>query len=262
MQTLSQLLATCQTRDDGLEAQIDECWMQGRSAYGGVQAALAVTAMQPHSDGFRIRTLQATLCAPIPAGAVQVQSRLLRKGGNTRQVEARILQGEETLALFVGIFGRERESVVARDFCHPELGNRTGVDMPYIEGVLPRFLKQFDSTLLEGHFPGAGKPDTRHIYRLALKDDVTTASLQHVLAFADYPPPIGLSWISTFTRASTMTWMLNFTSHPFDNQNLTNWLVDVQLDAAHDGYTQQTVTLFSPDGYAIARGTQCMVVFG
>ena len=59
-----------------------------------------------------------------------------------------------------------------------------------------------------------------------------------------------------------MTWMLNFTGQPFDDQGLNDWLIDVQLDSAHDGYTQQTVTLFAPDGRAIARGTQCMVVFG
>lgn len=262
MQNLSQLIASCRISDDTLEAHVDECWLQGRSSYGGVQAALAVTAMQQHSDGFPIRTLQATLCAPIPAGAVRVQSQMLRKGGNTRQVEARIVQGDETLALFVGIFGRERESVVVKDFCHPELGDLKGNAMPYIEGVLPKFLQQFDSTILKGHYPGSGVADTQHIYRLTLKDDAAETTLQHVLAMADYPPPIGLSWIDKFTRASTMTWMLNFTSHPFADQSLSNWVIDVQLDAAHDGYTQQTVTLFSPDGYAIARGTQCMVVFG
>jgi len=262
MQTLSQLLADASYHDGTLEAHIDACWMQGRSAYGGIQAALAVTAMLPHSDGFPIRTVQATLCAPIPAGPVRIQSRMLRKGGNTRQIEARILQGEETLALFVGIFGRERESVVARDFRHPEPDTDAGVEFPYIEGMTPRFLQQFESALLKGHFPGAGKPDTQHIFRLSLKDEATQASLQHVLAMADYPPPIGLSWINSFTPASTMTWMLNFTGHPFAGQNLANWIIDVQLDAAHDGYTQQTVTLFSPDGFAIARGTQCMVVFG
>ncbi len=262
MQTLSQLLADARFHADTLEAQIDECWMQGRSTYGGIQAALAVTAMLPHSDGFPIRTLQATLCAPIPAGPVRVHSRMLRKGGNTRQVEARILQDDQTLALFIGIFGRGRESVVAHDFRHPELTDLSGTEMPFVEGVMPQFLQQFRATLLAGHFPGAGVPDTRHIYRLALQDDAPQASLQHVLTMTDYPPPIGLSWINTFTPGSTMTWMLNFTSHPYASQGLENWVIDVQLDAAHDGYTQQTVTLFSPDGFAIARGTQCMVVFG
>lgn len=262
MQSLTALLDHCRIDGTTLTADVSDCWLQGRSVYGGIQAALAVQAMQPHSDGFPIRTLQATLCAPIPSGTVRVESRLLRKGGNTRQIEARFLHEGETLALFVGIFGRSRESVVARDFRHPSLDNLSGTPMPYVEGVMPRFLQQFDSTLLAGHFPGSGVADTQHIYRLSLKDAAPAASLQHVVAMADYPPPIGLSWINQFTRASTMTWMLNFTSHPFDTQNLADWVIDVQLDAAHDGYTQQTVTLFSPDGYAIARGTQCMVVFG
>ncbi len=262
MQTLHDLLRTLERHDDRLLAQVAEVWTQGRSVYGGVQAILAAEAMQPFSDGLPLRTLQATLCAPVPAGTVEVRAGLLRAGNNTRQVEARIVAGTETLATFVGVFGRARESKVVLDPLLPAAPAQAGTRMPYLKGVMPAFIQHFDVTLLHGHFPGAGHADTAHRYRLSLKDPAGTAALPQVLAFADYPPPIGLSWLSSFQPASTMTWMLCFTGHAFDGLPLTDWIVDVVLEAARDGYTQQSLTVFAPDGRPIVRGTQCMVVFG
>lgn len=261
MQNLSALLQTCQQTQDQLHADISAEWQQGRSVYGGVQAALAARAMQPLSDGLPIRTLQATLCAPIPAGPVQLDARLLRGSKNTRQIEARIVSGDQTLAVFVGIFGRARESQVTHALAKPADSTNDGLAMPYIDELMPRFLAQFDARILHGHFPGTGHQDTRHLYRISLHDQASQSSLSHVLTIADFPPPVGLSWLKGFTPGSTMTWMLNFTGHSVDGHALDNWLIDVQLDAAHDGYTQQSVSLFAPDGHAVARGTQCMVIY-
>ncbi len=262
MQNLSALLGSCRVQDGALLATVEPYWLQGRSVYGGAQAALAVQAMLPFSDGLPIRTLQATLCAPIPAGSLDVRARLLRQGGNTRQVEARIVDGEQTLALFVGIFGRARDSAISHDMLRPVVDGRKGVAIPFVSGLSPAFVASFDAWLLEGHFLGSGHPDTRQLYRLSLKDSAQEASLSHVLAFSDYPPPVALSWLKGVFPGSTMTWMLNFTGHAFEGQGLSDWVIEVRLDSAHDGYTQQTVSLFAPDGYAVARGTQCMVVFG
>ncbi len=236
--------------------------MQGRSLYGGVQAVLAVRAMQTLSDNLPIRTLQATLCAPVPAGIVRIRVRRLRKGGNTRQIEARIVDGEDTVAIFVAVFGRSRDSAVAQELAAPALSQTDGLAMRHIPSLTPDFIRQFDARLLVGNFPGSGQADTSQAYRLTLHDAAGAASLAHVLVFADFPPPVGLSWLHQPRPASTMTWMLNFTGHDYADQTLENWLIDVSLDAARDGYTQQTVTLFAPDGLAVARGTQCMVVFG
>lgn len=262
MQTLSALFHTIEPDATGLTAKVDAVWLQGRSTFGGVQAALAVEAMLPLSDGLPIRTIQATLCAPIAVGRIRIEAQLLRQGGNTRQIEARIVAGGDTLALFVGIFGRARESVVMRSFEMPSLDAAKGVRMPFIQGLSPAFTQHFEASLLQGHFPSAGKPDSRHIYRIGLNDDSAVTQLRHVLAFADFPPPIGLSWLREFKLASTMTWMLNFTGHEYAGQGLSDWLIEVNLDSAREGYTQQTLTLFAPDGHAVARGTQCMVVFG
>ncbi|MEL7043510.1 MAG: thioesterase family protein [Pseudomonadota bacterium] len=262
-QSLSALLATCTRHEDGsLTAEPSDSWKQGRSLYGGIQAALAVEAMQVFAEGLPIRTLQATLCAPVPSGPLRISTEVLRIGGSTRQIEARFLDGENVLAVFVAIFGRARESVVSHDFAPAVYDDDNGVELPFLKGLTPDFLQQFQATLLKGHFPGAGERDTEQVYRVSLRDEAEKTGLAQLLTMSDFPPPIGLSWLSQPSPASTMTWMLNFTGQRFDDQGLDDWLIDVQLDSAHDGYTQQSVTLFAPDGRAIARGTQCMVVFG
>lgn len=262
MQTLSEVLQTCARHDGRLTASVADGWTQGRSVYGGLQAILAVEAMQAFGEGLPLRTLQATLCAPVPAGTVEVRARLLRQGNNTRQVEARIVSGDETLAAFVGIFGRARESAVVLDAQRASDPDRPGTRLPFLKGVLPAFVQHFDVTLLEGHVPGSGRQDTGHRYRLSLKDSTDVAGMPHLLAFADYPPPIGLSWLRGFKPASTMTWMLTFTGQPFDGLPLADWSIDVRLEAARDGYTQQSLTVYAPDGRPLVHGTQCMVVFG
>ena len=262
LQTVTALIGSCRHESGGLSAQVDPVWSQGRSVYGGAQGVLAVEAMRPLAEELPLRTLQATLCAPVAPGPVELRARLLRAGGNTRQIEARIVDGEQTLALFVGIFGRSRESQVVHDFSRPDPGPAPGTPFRFVPGITPEFIQHFDATLLAGHFPGAGQPDLRHVYRVSLKDPAATTGLPHLLAFSDFPPPLGLSWLKGFKPGSTMTWMLNFTGHPYGDQPLSDWIIDVSLDAAHDGYTLQTVTLFAPDGFAVLRGTQCMVIFG
>ncbi len=257
--TLTQFLKTVERTDAGLQADIPTSWMQGRSTYGGLQAVLAAEAMAPLSDGLPIRTLQGSLIAPIE-GQIECHAQLIRSSKNTRQIEVRLSKNGELHATFLGIFGRARESVV--NWAPTQrMQAETELVWPYMEGISPQFLQNFDVCMLKGHPVASGHQDTEQYYRLNLKDDVTTSSLVHVLAVADFPPPIGLSWAKTFSPGSTMTWMLNFTGEPVAGHALNGWECEVVLDAASQGYTHQTVSLFAPNGKLILRGTQCMVVF-
>ena len=43
---------------------------------------------------------------------------------------------------------------------------------------------------------------------------------------------------------------------------LDGWRLDVEMMAAHSGYTNQSLVLWGPGGVPIALGRQSMVVFG
>ena len=257
--TLTQFLNTVVATDNGLKADIPASWMQGRSTYGGLQAVLAAQAMEPLSDGLPIRTMQGSLIAPIE-GQIECQAELIRSSKNTRQIEVRLTKDGQLHATFMGIFGRARESVVNWQPSQ-RMQAETELVWPYMEGISPQFLQNFEVCMLKGHPVASGHQDTEQYYRLNLKDDADSSSLAQVLALADFPPPIGLSWAKSFKPGSTMTWMLNFTGEPVAGHDLKAWECEVVLDAASQGYTHQTVSLYAPNGKLILRGTQCMVVF-
>ena len=64
--TLSEILDSMQLGDGSIEVVIGKDWLQGRSVFGGLQAAIALCAMRtvvPAS--VPLRTLQMTFIAPV-----------------------------------------------------------------------------------------------------------------------------------------------------------------------------------------------------
>src|SRR5688500_13481117 len=91
---------------------VTDDWMQGRSAFGGLQVAIALRAMRTVVPDLALRTVQVTFMAPVPEGPVRAEAKLLRTGKNTAHVEARIVEKATILCLVVGVFGKARASAV------------------------------------------------------------------------------------------------------------------------------------------------------
>jgi acyl-CoA thioesterase len=263
MSDLSSILHSAQATDGAWAYTTDDSWLQGRSLFGGLQAAIAVDAMQKLQDPMPpLRTLQATLCAPISGPQVQVQTRLLRAGKNTLQCAADFIEGETLIASFVGIFGQARESALTQTAQALTPAAEQGMTFPFIPKITPAFIQHFEAELLAGHFPFTGGGGTQQQLRLSLKDADTTAGAAQVLALADFPPPLALSHFRKPVPGSTLTWMLNLVQPELARFDLQNWITDVHLEAGADGYTHQSVRLYGPDRSLVALSRQCMVVFG
>ncbi len=259
--TLSELLRHAQRKPGSLSAGVTDDWMQGRSAFGGLQGAFAIEAMRTLVDAsFALRTFQMTFVAPIGEGECTTIASVLRAGKNTIHVEARIGSAQETLAHAIGVFGHARESIVKRDL-PPAPPKKPGTTLPYIPKLMPAFFQHFDVSLLDGALPFAGKPVHRNVYELGMKDS-STATDAHLIALADFVPPVGLSWMPKPTPGSSMTWMLEFLDQGFMQQPVSGWMVDSEMVAARDGYTSQSTTLWSPAGVPTVLSRQSMVVFG
>jgi acyl-coenzyme A thioesterase PaaI-like protein len=259
--TLSELLRAAQRNSGSLTAEVTDDWMQGRSAFGGLQGAFAIEAMRTLVDAsFPLRTFQMTFVAPIGAGDCRTLASVLRAGKNTTHIEARIVGGQETLAHAIGVFGLGRESIVRRDLPPPP-AKKPGTTLPYVPKLMPSFFQHFDVELLEGGLPFSNQPVHRNVYQLGLKD-ASNATDAHLIALADFVPPVGLSWMPKPTPGSSMTWMLEFLDHGFVDQPVSGWMVDSEMIAARDGYTSQSTTLWSPAGVPTLLSRQSMVVFG
>jgi hypothetical protein len=137
----------------------------------------------------------------------------------------------------------------------------TSKELRYIEGQMPAFTQHFRANWLRGDLPFSGGHQRDSVLQLSLRDDGQPDET-HVLAFADFIPPIALSMFDAPTPGSSLTWMIELLRDRYDDLGMDDWRVDAQLIAARDGYTNQSVMLWGPHGEPLALSRQSMVVFG
>jgi acyl-coenzyme A thioesterase PaaI-like protein len=259
---LSVLLARARVADGEAQVDVPDDWLQGRTLFGGLQAAIGLLAMRTVAPAVPLRTLQATFLAPVPGGTVRAKARVLRSGKSATHVEGRLVDAEDnTLALLVGVFGLARESAVRLSPVQPPTPAGPGITLPSIPGVTPNFTRHFKARWLRGLPPFQGATEAENVIEVGLRD-VGKATEAHVLAMADFIPPIALSFLKERVAAASLTWMLELLADDVGALPLEGWRIDARMEAAASGYTNQSLMLWGPGGVPVALGRQSMVVFG
>ena len=258
---LSVLLSRIQARDGESTLEVPDDWLQGRTLFGGLQAIVGLAAMRTLAPDAPLRSLQVTFLAPVPGGPVTARAQVLRSGKSATHVEARIVDGDKTLAVMVGVFGLPRPSAVALRPVQPVVALPKPIDIPRIPGVTPAFTQHFKARWIVGALPWSGVAQPDNVIELAMRDS-GNATESHLLAMADYIPPIALSYLKTPVSAASLTWMLEPLLEDVSSLPLEGWRLDAQMTAAHSGYVNQSLVLWGPGGVPVALGRQTMVVFG
>lgn len=237
-------------------------WMQGRAVFGGLQAVLMLHAMRGLvSASLPVRTLQVTFVAPPSGNLLLARATLLRQGKSATHVEARLLDGDDVLAVATGVFGAARDSQAVRIPVMPEVSSESARNFKYFPGISPTFTQYFSARWLQGGMPFSMKCEPVNIVEVSMPGE-PTSSEAHVLAMADFIPPVALSYLRTPVPGSSMTWMVEFLTDTLEGLSMQNWRVDAEMVAGRDGYTSQSVMLWGPEGQPIALSRQNMVVFG
>lgn len=259
----SDVLRTLRRENGQWAATVPEDWLQGRSVFGGLQTALAVRAMRELvPSAVPLRTVQTTFMAPVPAGRVTLEARVLRTGKSAIHAEARLVDGGQCLCLVVGVFGAARASTIQRVPAQAPVDAPAPIEVKFVPGVTPSFTQHCPMRWLRGTPPFTGTAVADHVIEVDLVDGGATASEAHVIGIADIVPPVALSWLSQVAMGSSMTWTLEFLGAPFAHLPLSRWRIDSTLVAARDGYTSQSVMVWGPGGEPVALSRQAMVVFG
>ncbi len=248
---------------DALAVTVPGDWMQGRSVFGGMQAALALRAMRALVPAdLPLRALQTTFVGPVE-GAVRVSARVLRTGKNVVHVEARILLGQETSTLIVGIFGRGRPSQAEAEARPPAFTPLAEPFVfPFVPGFTASFAQHFKMKWLAGDLPFAGvRAAPSAVMDIDFADPGRTSEA-HLVALADVPPPLALSMLTERAMGSSLTWTLEVLSEEVASMPLEGWREYVGFRAGHAGYTHQSVMVCAPGGAPVALSDQTMVVFG
>jgi hypothetical protein len=191
---------------------------------------------------------------------VQGRAEILRAGKNVTTVEAR-LAGETLQAIAVGTFGVARASEVSAVPVQPPISGDRSIELPFIPGVVPAFLEHFAARWRAGSPPFTRVTERDHVVEVDMRDEGPTTEA-HVLAIADFMPPLALAQLSRPVPGSTATWMLELFADRFDELALSGWRLDATLRSARDGYISQSVMLWGPDGVPVGIGHQSMLVFG
>ena len=258
---LSKLLTQVQSREGVATLEVPEDWLQGRTLFGGMQAIVGLAAMRSLVTEAPLRSLQVTFLAPVPGGAVTARATVLRSGKSATHVEARIVDGDKTLAVMVGVFGLPRSSAVALRPEQPAVAPSKAIELPWIAGVTPNFTQHFKARWVQGAPPWSGSTQPDNVIELGVRD-TGNASEYHVVAMADFIPPIALSYLETPVPAASLNWMLEMLVEDASTLSLEGWRVDARMTAAHNGYINQSLVLWGPGGVPVALGRQTMVVFG
>lgn len=261
---LSEILASLQPSGAGLSVTVTEDWSQGRATFGGLVAAVGNEAMRKLVPVDRpLRSLQTTFVGPAPSGTWQVNARVLRVGKAVSLAACDILDRDQIVATQVGVYGAGRESAVrVRPSAVP---SPRGIDeireVRFKPGFAPSFVQHFAIRWAEGKLPFSGSPRSPTKAFIHHKDPapLTESSL---VALVDCIPTPAMSMFTSPAPASSLVWTLELFEHDLHFAPDAFWRLDTDLDAASEGYVNQTGVLNDPNGRPVALTRQLFAVFG
>lgn len=246
----------------GNSVTIPEGWAQGRALYGGLIAAVAAEAMGMALENPRpIRTLLGNFVAPGPVGELTVKTDILREGRAVVQSRSDVLAGDQVCFTATAAFGDDRPgAIVPHEFSFDPKPRDSVPGMDSATRLLPGFLSNFDVRWTGGGIPMSNSKDRKTAMWVRHKSDMSAYPIANLVGIADMPPPVMLSHYDRLIRASSMSWSLEFVV-PL-HQIETEWFyLDFTLEAAANGYSQQSGLIFAEDGTLVALSRQCMVYF-
>ncbi|WP_339842916.1 thioesterase family protein [uncultured Halopseudomonas sp.] len=263
--TFAELLAAL-ARSPEQEVVIPASWAQGRASYGGLVAALVYQGMRAAlSDDRPVRSLAITFVGPVaPGEAMQVEAQVLREGKAVTQMLGMARQNGQVMCIVQGSFGASRESDV---FLPSEPAPTVKavndcVEMPYVEGMTPVFLRHFAVRWALGDMPFTGSKKREMGGWMRFREDEGAVHEAHILGLVDVWPPAVLPHLKRFAPASSLTWTIEFVQPQPDLGN-TDWLLyRANIDHARDGYGHTSAMVWREDGTLVAISRQTVTVFG
>ncbi|MFK7862811.1 MAG: thioesterase family protein [Pseudohongiellaceae bacterium] len=246
------------------QVNFGESWSQGRAAFGGLAAAFATRSMTKLLERPEpIRSLMVSFIGPLPPGQATVEAALLRQGKNVTQMSANVFGGDKLCLQAMGVFGQARESLsVPTRNCFKPVDRASGISFAQNSKRMPAFLQYFDGCWVSEGLPFSGNPAVELNMWVKHQTCVDQYPIEKIVAIADMPPPLILShFTEPPVPASSLTWSLEFLIPPEEVK--TDWFyLEFTIEAAADGYTQQSGKIWTEDGKLCALSRQCMVYFG
>lgn len=257
----TEILKDIETSDD-MSTYLSPSWQQGRAAFGGLVASMAVAGMKKQlAEHKTLRSLLVNFVGPTPITPINIVPRVLREGKSVTQMAADVVDDSGVHLHASAAFGLPREAKFVPQASEFKPEPRESVPlMPKNMGSIPNFLKHFDIHWTGGGIPLSGMDDRRCGMWVKHTEDLSAYPEERIIALADMPPPIMLSHFKKLVRVSSLSWSLEFVRPP--EEVTSDWMyLDYTLEAAANGYSQQDGRIFDEEGNLCAISRQCMVYF-
>lgn len=250
------VIAGLEPIEGGWRGEIPDTWLQGRTSFGGLSAALALHAAQVSDvDLPPLRSAQVAFIGPL-AGAVTVRATRLRRGRNAAFVQADV-ESETGLGLratfvFMGPVASRVELRQGRapDFAKPAPGDTT------FKGNAGFFTQNFE--YVDRRDDSVGPAEWLRWVRLNDREGLDP--MVELIAVADCLPPAALKLLGGFAPVSSMTWLLNVLG-PQPRTEDGWWLLRANADYASAGSSSQQMGIWNSAGEAIAEQMQSVAIF-
>ncbi|WP_419807370.1 acyl-CoA thioesterase [Sphingomonas sp.] len=256
MTSLPDALAALEPIDGGWRGTIPDGWLQGRTAYGGFSAALALYAAQHSDDDLPpLRSAQVAFIGPL-AGPVTIRAQRLRRGRNAAFVQADVESdaGLGLRATFV-FMGPVESKVELRQGQPPAFAKPDGTT-PTFNGKAPYFTQNFE--FLDRRDAAVGPAEWLRWVRL--NDRAGLDPMVELIAVADCLPPAALKLVGGPAPVSSMTWILNLLG-PQPRTEDGWWLLRANADYASAGSSSQLMGIWNSDGEPMAEQMQSVAIF-
>ena len=257
--SLPQILAAARPIDGGFAATIPIDWMQGRTTYGGLSAALALVAAQQLADDLPpLRSATVNFVGPL-AGDVEVRAKLLRRGRNASWISAEVVNeaGVGLTATFVFMGPVEASTLHLHEVPLPANVIPLDQAVPLPERAGPSFAPNFERrfALPQGEIK---LPEVCWWERL--RDGAGLDPMAALILLADALPP-GVMPLTGPAPVSSMTWLINLLT-PLPTTDDGWYLLRAAGNYAEKGCSSQDMAIWNTRGEAVAVGMQSIAIFG
>ena len=261
------LLALYQAIEKNDWVDLPAGWLQGRTLYGGLAAAMLMHKARStiQDEQQKLLSCSVTFVGPIEQAQVKLTAEVLRKGRSVTSVEVRLWQNDAVQTIMLASFGAMRESslMVDQEKSAPELTPINDLKVYPLHPLAPECMKQMQLVWAEGAPPctASTEPDFAGWMRFhpEMHDNRDMTLTDLMIAFDMWPPGV-LPMLKQIAPASSLTWQLTYLN-PLQNK-IHDWMkYKVFTDSAKDGYSTEYAHLWDANNRLIAIARQTVTVF-
>ena len=240
-------------------------WGQGRTAFGGISAAMVYYALSMIVAPDRVlRTFHTNFVGPVVFDEpFEIVIEQLRSGRNMSQYLVKLNQAGKVSVCVQACYGVELTSKLhinklpSHQFEPPDKATLMGTDAD----KLPRFFHHYDLAMLEGQRPFTGSAHCHYLGWMRNHAPVEQFGLTHLIALIDAWPPALVQQLGAPAPMSTVSWDLEFVNPLIPVAGNPWFAYEVNTRFAANGYAHTEAKIWDEQERLVALSRQAVVVF-